>query len=156
MSCEAAPSLLLLPSDLNWLLHRTAQRFGESMDQAAQRQGGSMRAHLVLSALIHEPGRSQLALGAALGLDKTTLMTLVDRLERQGLVVRKPDPADRRVRVPEITDTGRALHARVVPAMQAVECELLGILSPAEQDALRAILQRLAGADAGPPAGSCL
>jgi DNA-binding MarR family transcriptional regulator len=153
-ACAAARELLPT-SDLNWLLHRTAQRFGDAMDRAAQRQGSSMRAHLVLSALIQQPGRTQLSLGAALGLDKTTLTSLLDRMERHGLVVRRPDPTDRRVRIPEVTEAGRALHQRVTPALRAVEIELLGVLSESEREVLRGILQRLGGASVDPPAGSC-
>jgi DNA-binding MarR family transcriptional regulator len=153
--CSVARELMQT-SDLNWLLHRAAQRFGEAMDAAAQQHGSSMRAHLVLAALLHMPGRTQLSLGAALGLDKTTLTSVLDRLERHELIVRKPDPADRRVRIPEITEKGHALYAEVLPAVQAVECELLGTLSESEQETLRGILQRLTGSDAGPPAGSCI
>jgi len=153
--CDAAHELLPT-SDLHWLLHRAAQRFREAMDAAVAPHGvGSMRAYLVLAALIREPGRTQLGLGAALGLDKTTLTAVLDRLERQELIARRPDPADRRVRIPEITESGRRAHAEVQPSVRAAECELLGMLDRPEQDVLRAILGKLV-AGPGAPAGSCI
>ena len=153
--CDAARELLPT-SDLHWLLHRAAQRFREAMDAAVQEHGvGSMRAYLVLSALIRQPGRTQLSLGAALGLDKTTLTAVLDRLERQELIIRRPDPADRRVRIPEITEAGRTAQGEIEPAVRAVECELVGMLSGPEQVILRSMLERLAKGP-GAPAGSCI
>src|SRR5438477_11064796 len=100
-TCAAARTLLRT-SDLNWLLHRAARRLGEALDSVAQQHGVGIRGQLVLTALIEEPGRTQLALGAALGLDKTTLTSTLDKLEQAELVVRRPDPQDRRVRIPEV------------------------------------------------------
>ncbi|HEX3787708.1 MAG TPA: MarR family transcriptional regulator [Pseudonocardiaceae bacterium] len=146
-------------SDVNWLLHRAAQRFGEAMEQAATRHGGSMRGYLVLSVLVKDPGRSQLAICSALALDKTTLTSVLDRLEQHGMVIRRPDPTDRRVRIPEITDAGRELQQRIGAAVRTVENELLGTLAEGDQEQLRAILLRLIGGEHGaaaPSAGSCI
>src|SRR6202451_2637963 len=62
------------PADLTWLLHRAAQRMRAALDQVAMAHGLSgVRDWIVLSALIAEPGRTQLALRHAPGLDKNTL-----------------------------------------------------------------------------------
>lgn len=156
--CAAARDLLQT-SDVNWLLHRAAQRFGETMENAVAKQGATMRGYLVLTSLVETPGRSQLALGAALALDKTTLTSVLDKLEQHGLVVRRPVPTDRRVRIPEITAAGRQTQQRIAATVRAVQCDLLGALSGGEQEILRAILQRLITTDGGddaPSAGSCL
>ena len=50
-----------------------------------------------------KPNLTQGELEKELELDKTTLMSQLDRLERMGLVVRRSDPRDRRARIPEIT-----------------------------------------------------
>lgn len=146
-------------SDLNWLLHRAAQRIGDTLQAEAGRHGVGMRAQLVLTALVAKAGRTQLALGAALCLDKTTLTTVLDKLERDGLVQRRPDPQDRRVRIPEITDAGRRLQEQVAGAVRNVEDELLATLSPDQQKVLEAALCRLVEATAlADPArgGSCM
>lgn len=145
-------------SDLNWLLHRAAQRMGDALDAEAMRHGITIRDQLVLSALAAEPGRAQLAIGAALGVDKTTLTTVLDRLERRGLVRRGPDPQDRRVRIPEVTAAGRALQLEVAGAVHAVERELLQAVPTDERTALRSALRRLADSAAGThrPPGSCM
>ncbi len=148
------------PADLTWLLHRVAQRMRAALDQVARAQGLSgVRDWIVLSALIDEPGRTQLALGHALGLDKTTLTSLLDRLETDELIVRCLDPHDRRARIPEVTTAGRRIQARVTRACDHAEAELLNAFSPHERYLLRNLLTRLAAGQAGdclPAGGSCI
>jgi MarR family transcriptional regulator, organic hydroperoxide resistance regulator len=143
-ACSTAHDVLRT-SDLNWLLHRAAQRIGEALQVAAKEHGIDMRAQLVLSALRHGSRRTQLALGASLGLDKTTLTTVLDRLERDGFVQRRPDPADRRVRIPEITDAGRDLQRKVDHDVRLVEEGLLQVLEPEQRRTLEAALRRPIG-----------
>jgi MarR family transcriptional regulator, organic hydroperoxide resistance regulator len=150
---SAATGTTTQPADLTWLLHRAAQRMRAALDQVARAQGlAGVRDWIVLSALIAQPGRTQLALGHALGLDKTTLTSLLDRLETDGLVIRSLDPHDRRARIPEVTTAGRRIQARVTRARDHAEAELLKPFSPQEQRLLRDLLSRLA---AGLP-GDCL
>ncbi|MEU4443986.1 MarR family transcriptional regulator [Actinosynnema sp. NPDC050801] len=142
---------------LNWLLHRAAQKLGVVAQEAAGRHGITTRGQIVLSALVSEEFlRTQLALGNSLGLDKTTLTAELDRLERAGLIVRKPDPNDRRVRVPVITEQGRAVQCEVEKLHAEVEREFTADLAPEEAHALHLLLQRLISSDHGPDSGSCL
>ncbi|MFD1147444.1 MarR family winged helix-turn-helix transcriptional regulator [Saccharothrix hoggarensis] len=142
---------------LNWLLHRAAQKLGAVAQEAAARHGITTRGQVVLTALAGEESRrTQLALGQALGLDKTTLTAELDRLERAGLVVRRPDPGDRRVRVPVITDPGRAVQADVERLHLAVERDFTAGLEPREADVLRELLERLIASDHRADTGSCL
>ena len=148
------------PADLTWLLHRAAQRMRAALDQVARTCGlAGVRDWIVLSALTAEPGRTQLALAHDLGLDKTTLTFLLDRLEAGGLMIRSLDPHDRRARIPELTDTGRRIQAEVTRARDRAEAELLSAFSEDEQRLLRALLTRLAAGQAGgclQAGGSCM
>lgn len=100
------------------------------------------------------PGLSQGELGKALGLDKTTLMTQLDRLEAMGLVVRRSDPRDRRTRIPEITDIGNDVRADVAQASTSVEAGVLGSFSPRQVQGLRRMLFEIIGDNED--RGSCL
>ncbi len=143
--------------DLTWLLHRAAQRMRRVLDGVAVAQGltGGVRDWIVLSAVLDEPGRTQLALGHELGVDKSTLTSLLDRLEREGLVVRRADPRDRRARIPVVTDRGREVQERVARERERAEAAVLSALRPGERALLRDLLDRLAGAGEGGP-GSCM
>jgi hypothetical protein len=78
-----------LDSEITWLLHRAAQRMHAATGEQAEAHGLRLRDYLVLSALERT---SQLTQAEVLGLDMTTLMSQLDRLEPSGLVVRRPDP----------------------------------------------------------------
>ncbi len=144
-------------SGLNWLLHRAAQKLGTAAQEAAGRHGVTTRGQLVLTALASEEfRRTQLALGQALGLDKTTLTAELDRLERAGLIVRKPDPTDRRVRVPVITEQGRVVQAEVEQVHIGVETEFTAGLEPGEAHHLCELLRKVIQSDHRPGTGSCL
>ena len=112
-------------SELTWLLHRAAQRLRSATGEQAERHGIQLRDYIVLSALDKTPNLTQVELAKALGLDKTTLMSQLDRLERIGLVVRRSDPRDRRARIPEITEAGITLRAKVASAASRVEAAAL-------------------------------
>src|SRR5580692_12155527 len=91
-----------------------------------------------------EPGRpipmGQLA--ETLACDASNVTGLVDRLESRGLVSRRPSPADRRVRVLDLTPRGSRLRALLLDRMTTPPATL-GRLSIQEQRALVRILTRL-------------
>jgi len=122
--------------------------------EQADRHGLQLRDYIVLSALAMPPDLTQGELGKALGLDKTTLMSQLDRLERMGLVVRRSDPRDRRARIPEITEAGNALRAKVASACASVEAAALNNFSEDQVKVFRRMLSEIIGDSAD--RGSCL
>ncbi len=133
-------------SEITWLLHRAAKRMRNVTGDAAQQHGLQLRDFIVLSAVHKRPNLTQGELGKALGLDKTTLMTQLDGLERMGLVIRRSDPHDRRARIPEITAEGEALRVRVADACGSVETAALRSLDDYEVQLLRHALFEIIGA----------
>jgi DNA-binding MarR family transcriptional regulator len=81
------------------------------------------------------------ALATALRCDNSNVTGLVDGLESQGLVERRPAEHDRRVRMLVVTERGMAVRARLLEVMSEVPSELAA-LSAADQRALRDILRR--------------
>jgi DNA-binding MarR family transcriptional regulator len=143
-----------LDSEITWLLHRAAQRLHAVTGEQAEAHGLQLRDYIVLSALDKSEGLTQGELAKALGLDKTTLMSQLDRLERSGLVVRRQDPRDRRARIPEITATGAALREKVAEACGGAEAAALAAFSEDQVQDLRRMLVHIIGDTAD--RGSCL
>lgn len=141
-------------SEITWLLHRAAQRMRGATGQVAEKHGLQLRDHIVLSALHLTPNLTQVELGKTLGLDKTTLMTQLDRLERLGLVLRLADPRDRRARIPQITQAGNDLRADVAAACADVETAILSNFSHDQVQVFRRMLFEIVGDSEEP--GSCL
>jgi DNA-binding MarR family transcriptional regulator len=150
-STSAGPSA---DSEITWLLHRAAQRMRSATGEQAEKHGIQLRDYIVLSALDKIPNLTQVELGKALGLDRTTLMTQLDRLERAGLVVRRSDPRDRRTRIPEITEAGNTLRAKVASACDSVEAAALDSFSQDQVQIFRRMLFAIIGDSEDP--GSCL
>lgn len=69
--------------------------------------------------------RSQSELAQQVGVEGATMVAMIDRLVRDGLVVRSPSPSDRRVKLISLTDQGRQLYTRVKQEADACRKELL-------------------------------
>ena len=141
-------------SEITWLLHRAAQRMRSATSEQAEKHGIQLRDYIVLSALDKTPNLTQAELGKTLGLDKTTLMSQLDRLERMGLVVRRSDQRDRRARIPEITEAGNALRAKVASSCDSVETAVLNSFSQDQVQVFRHMLCEIIGDSED--RGSCL
>lgn len=141
-------------SELTWLLHRAAQRMHAAVGAEAAREGLTLRDHIVLSALHKTEDLTQIELGHALGMDKTTLTAEIDRLEKAGLVSRRVDLRDRRARIPAITAEGDAVRAAISARAEAAEAAAVQHLTPGETAALRKTLYLIIGQAEDP--GSCI
>lgn len=130
--------------DLGALFARVTRRLVEAERPLLAAHGLSMWAYIVLSYLAREPAKTQQALAQAIGHDKTRLIGLLDTLERDGVLTRTPDPADRRARIVTLTPAGRALHAAAQADVRAMEDEMLRDLSPGARRRLLATLTGLA------------
>ena len=82
-------------------------------------------------------------LAAALGIDRPNATVLVDELEAQGLVRRRPHPTDRRAKMVEATRKGKSL-ARRANQILGTPPDALSSLSAEDLDALRRVLTRIA------------
>jgi DNA-binding MarR family transcriptional regulator len=98
----------------------------------------------VLATIEARPGIGQGEVADALGADRSTMVRLVDQLERRGLVRRDPHPDDRRTVLPALTAEGRALLERATPLVHASEDAFAATLSPDEREGLLDYLRRIA------------
>ncbi len=114
---------------------------------------------LVTLARIGDDGRvSQRRLMDELGLTSGTISVRVDRLVDEGLVVRQTDPESKRNTLITLTERGRELVQRVIPAHLANERRLVAALTDDEQHALESLLRKLLLEFEGshPPSGAPL
>lgn len=121
------------------LANRLAPDFDSSTDGAC-----SARDFQVLDALA-EPGAaySQQDLGDRLGINRTTMVKLIDRFEAAGQVTRARNPEDRRSYVLALTVGGTAAVEAMDPAVRAADDKLTAGLTATERDRLDALLAGL-------------
>ena len=72
-----------------------------------------------------------------------TVTTLVDALEAEGLIERRPDPTDRRSTLVHLTDEGTARLAQMAEARRTAAGELLSALTDEEQLQMRRLLSKI-------------
>jgi MarR family transcriptional regulator, lower aerobic nicotinate degradation pathway regulator len=118
--------------------------------QALAPLGLSVKAVGAMTVLEAEGPLSQRRLAERQGIDRTTMVAVVDELERLGAAERHRDPGDRRANALRLTASGRRLLARARTAVAVAEEAFLAPLSEAEQRRLRAALRLLV--ESGPQA----
>lgn len=97
----------------------------------------------VLVLIAANKGLSQSALGLALGLDRSTVVGVIDQLERRGLVVRAPAPGDRRSYALKLSAKGEILRREVARRVRMHERRIARGLSETERTALIDLLRRI-------------
>lgn len=91
-------------------------------------------------------GINQTRLGRALGIDRSTLVAMIDGLEERGLVARTPSAIDRRSHALKLTRQGEAFLKALQPRLARHEAEIARNLAPAERRQLMDLLARIAPA----------
>ena len=131
-----------LTEDLAWLLGRASHNLNTEIAAALEGIGLQPRAHCVLKGA-QEGGYTQIELARISGLDKTTMVTLLDELEAAGLAERLPSPDDRRKRVIAVTQEGKAKVREADKVVERVRDDVLGALPAGERDAFMLALAKL-------------
>src|SRR3954452_23347778 len=133
-----------LSTRLTYLLKRVLVDLEELHAEHLAPVGVSGRELAVLLLLDGRDPASQQQAAGRLGVDRTTMVGLVDGLEAKGLVARRANAEDRRRNVLELTEDGHTTLARAVSASNKAEQQLLAALDDAESTQLRTLLTRLA------------
>ncbi|MEL6737711.1 MAG: MarR family winged helix-turn-helix transcriptional regulator [Pseudomonadota bacterium] len=89
------------------------------------------------------PGMTQRALTDATLMDKVAVNRACKVLEERGLIARAPNAADGRSHIMVLTEEGRAIHREVLPLALETEREMFAGFTAAEEQHLRAMLERL-------------
>lgn len=117
----------------------TFQSFGAALadDRVSPGQLG------VLLLVQANPGINQTRAGKALGIDRSTLVSIIDGLEERGFVERTPSPTDRRSHALMLTATGGTFLADMRPRLDAHEYEVARNLTATERQSLIRLLEKI-------------
>ncbi|MGW3108219.1 MarR family winged helix-turn-helix transcriptional regulator [Streptomyces sp. NPDC001100] len=123
------------------LIGDVVARFYEDYEEAADDHSLTGAQARLLSLLSLEPLPMR-KLAQKLKCEPSNVTGIVDRLETRGLVERRPDPADRRVKLAAATDEGRQVARSLRESLRFAREPLAG-LSDDERLALRGLLRRM-------------
>ena len=128
-----------------FLVAKAHQRLWGVFSQLCQRHGMEAPAPGILSLLVHHGPISQHQLGRLIRTDRTTMVKIVDSLEKQGLARRTDHPEDRRMYLVEVTEEGRRRLQGMQLEGEEMETQLLAQFSEDERKLIRRALMALAG-----------
>src|SRR5215472_12386348 len=129
-----------LAGRLGYLLKHAQLGLAELTAAALKPYGLTGRELAVLTVLASGEPASQQQAAQRLGVDRTTMVALVDVLEDKGLVQRRAHAEDRRRNVVELTEKGRARLHEAGKAAQKTESRFLAPLSRNDAQRLKAAL----------------
>lgn len=132
-----------LSDSLGYLLGRSHAAHRSVVEQVFAPLDIGVKEFGALAVLVEEGPLSQQRLGERQGVDRTTMVAVVDKLERKRLVERRRDAGDRRAYALQPTPRGRRVLARAVEAEERTEDEFLAPLPAGERRRLKALLRRL-------------
>ena len=139
--------ILLRPEELEvrtWIqLVRTFSRMERRLEQVLERHGLSIPQFDILATLGFEQGITQQELAERLLVTKGNICGMIDRMEANGWVERRPDPVDRRANRLFLTRQGKTRLGQTTPDERALVKKIMGALKPVELQTLYQLLDRL-------------
>jgi DNA-binding MarR family transcriptional regulator len=125
---------------IGFLLSQVCRAHRQRAESALNALGLHVGQEMILHRLWREEGLTQTELGECAGVEAPTVTKMLGRMERAGLVVRRPDPADARLSRVYLTEHGRALEAGVCEVWHGLEACTRANLTLEEQLLLRRLL----------------
>lgn len=149
-NCNLAGSSLRMTSfktsSAGHLANHVARLFARELAEAVRPLGLAPAQFMVLLELWREEGLTQKDLVGRLDVEQATMAATLARMERDGLIERRPDQADARARRIQLTIRARTLQEPALSAAKQVNARALAGFSDAEREVFLAGLRRIVSA----------
>ena len=99
--------------------------------------------YAAMVAIHTHPGIDATRLSAVIAFDRSTLGSVLERLQTKSLIERRPAPEDKRVKLLYLTKSGVALLRDIKPSVERAQARMLQPLDPADRKRLLALLTQL-------------
>jgi DNA-binding MarR family transcriptional regulator len=99
--------------------------------------------YAALIAIHTHPGIDATRLSAVIAFDRSTLGSVIERLEAKKLIDRKPSLGDKRVKLLYLTKPGAAILRDIMPSVEKAQARMLQPLKPADRKVLVSLLTQL-------------
>ena len=99
--------------------------------------------YAALIAIHTHPGIDATRLSAVIAFDRSTLGSVIERLEAKKLIDRKPSDEDKRVKLLYLTKAGAATLRDIMPSVERAQARMLQPLKPADRKTLLALMTQL-------------
>jgi len=131
-------------NSIGFIVNRTARTFVKALDSELHDQVGiTVGQWKVIVMLVKNNGLTQKEIADKLGLESPTLIPIIDKMEKEELVIRKVDPSDRRNNRIYRTDKADALWERMVQCASKVRQVSVKEISDTDLNIMRAALDKI-------------
>ena len=128
---------------IGFLISDVARMMRTAFDRRVRGLGLTRSQWLVINRLHRRPGATQSELAEMLEVEKATAGRMVDRMEKKGWVVRRPDATDRRVNRLHLTAEADLLQVQLSQIADRTVDDALALLSPRERDRFSESMRRV-------------
>lgn len=129
---------------ISFMLGKAYQHIQQEAKRRLTPYGVTPVQYALLKVLWEKDGQSGAELCERLVLDSATVTGLLDRLEKNGLLERRPDPHDRRINRLHLTETGKSLQGPLDQQMDEMNLEAFRPFTPEQVQAIQEALRLLA------------
>jgi DNA-binding MarR family transcriptional regulator len=128
---------------LGYQIAQLNRLYDRRLQEALQDLGVAPGQFAPLVMLFEQDGLTQAELCRRINVEQPTMANTLDRMERDGLVQRRPDPADKRRATIHLTARAADIRAAVMDRARRVAGQAVQGLTAPEQDQLFALIARL-------------
>lgn len=128
---------------LGYLVNFLARLFARRLDRRLEALGAQVGQFATLLVLWERDGLTQTELAQLVAVEQPTMANTLGRMERDGLIRREVDPADRRRSLIYLTEPARVLEAPMTAAAGEVLADAADGLSPAEVETARRLIRHM-------------
>jgi MarR family transcriptional regulator for hemolysin len=121
---------------IGYLIHEVAKLMKRRFEEEAREHDLTLPQFRILAEVWRTPGTTQVALAAATDSDPMTVSSVLERLDRRGLLERYPNPDDSRAKLARITKAGEVLVEEVRATGLVIYSESMAGVSKADQKVL--------------------
>jgi DNA-binding MarR family transcriptional regulator len=122
---------------------KSALKLRKSLSDEMEKVGIQLPQMGLMIILAKSGPMNQISLGDEMAIDKATMVKILDSMEDADVVRRKAGPADRRVKMVDLTPKGRALLPKMQKLREQVEAKFLSVLNKTEAAELRRLILKL-------------
>ena len=128
-------------SSIGYWICTTAHHFERSMNHELTPEGITFRQCQVLACLALEGSLSQVELAERMNIEPPTLVRVLDRMERDGLLLREGCPGDRRRKMIRPLPKAKPVWKRIIACAERVRAKATRGMSPSQIKKLKQLLE---------------
>lgn len=130
-------------ASVGYYVYMAGQAMEKAMTEELQTLGITYRQWQVLAWIAHDGALSQADLACRLKVEAPTIVGILDRMERDGWIVREPDPNDRRRKIIRATPRVQPYWERMVACARTVRARMIAGMNDDEIARVRLLIERM-------------